>query len=233
MAPAASGEDAAPAAPGARQENLRRTGGGAWLPAQGPVIKFVSCQSAVAFPAVTNAAAEMARMTRLPVVAQDMGGGRRRDARALIGRLLGDAGTAAVVVLCDAAGEPPLLVAPESRWAVVSVAALAADKPSAEVLAARVRKEQWRAFAYVMGAANSNIEHCLMKPVFSTGDLDALRPLTISPEPVNKITQQAARLGISPARVTSYRRACEEGWAPAPTNDIQRAVWDEVKGKGE
>jgi hypothetical protein len=29
--------------------------------------------------------------------------------------------------------------------------------------------------------------------------------------------------------MTTYRNAVMEGWAPAPTNDIQRAVWDAVK----
>ncbi|MCL2104224.1 MAG: hypothetical protein FWH21_04115, partial [Kiritimatiellaeota bacterium] len=62
-------------------------------------------------------------------------------------------------------------------------------------------------------------------------DLDALKPQTISPEPMNKIMAQAAKLGISPGRMTSYRRAVEEGWAPAPTNDFQKAIWEEVRGQ--
>lgn len=35
--------------------------------------------------------------------------------------------------------------------------------------------------------------------------------------------------GIPIARSVTYRQAVKEGWAPAPTNDIQRAVWDKVK----
>ena len=39
-------------------------------------------------------------------------------------KALADTNIAAVIVICDSAGQPSLLVAPESRWAVVNVAAL-------------------------------------------------------------------------------------------------------------
>lgn len=32
--------------------------------------------------------------------------------------------------------------------------------------------------------------------------------------------------GIEPVRRTTYKVAVEEGWAPPPTNDFQRAIWD-------
>lgn len=39
----------------------------------------------------------------------------------------------------------------------------------------------------------------------------------------------AKNRGIPQLERTTYRLAVKEGWAPAPTNDIQRAVWDKVK----
>ena len=35
-------------------------------------------------------------------------------------------------------------------------------------------------------------------------------------------------LGIVPPRKTTYREACEQGWAPKPANAVQQKVWDEV-----
>ena len=32
----------------------------------------------------------------------------------------------------------------------------------------------------------------------------------------------------SAQRFATYRRACVEGWAPRPTNDVQRAIWRSV-----
>ena len=36
-------------------------------------------------------------------------------------------------------------------------------------------------------------------------------------------------LGVVPAETATYRQACREGWAPAPTNDVQRAIWDRYR----
>ena len=34
--------------------------------------------------------------------------------------------------------------------------------------------------------------------------------------------------GVTPKRRTVYRRAVQEGWARPPTNDVQKAIWDEI-----
>ena len=26
----------------------------------------------------------------------------------------------------------------------------------------------------------------------------------------------------------THKKACQEGWAPAPTNDVQKAIWEKV-----
>jgi hypothetical protein len=150
--------------------------------------------------------------------------------RTLAAKTLGDKKAAAVIVLCEAKEEPALLVAPEARWAIVNVEALAAGA-SKEVYAARVRKEIARAFGFIMGAAHSTLDGCVMKPVLKPEDLDKINVETVSPESLNKVMAQAKLLGIQPARMTTYRKAVEEGWAPMPTNAIQKAVWDEIKGK--
>ena len=34
--------------------------------------------------------------------------------------------------------------------------------------------------------------------------------------------------GVIPYTQTTYRKAVQQGWAPAPTNEYQKAVWDKV-----
>lgn len=80
-----------------------------------------------------------------------------------------------------------------------------------------------------MGAANSTFEQCLLKPVFGPEDLDALKAQMLCLEPFNKIGSQALKLGMHPIRSTTYRKAVEEGWAPVPTNEFQRMIWQEQK----
>ena len=38
-----------------------------------------------------------------------------------------------------------------------------------------------------------------------------------------------AKYGAGRSRRYTYRQACIEGWAPAPTNDYQRAIFEAVK----
>jgi hypothetical protein len=84
-----------------------------------------------------------------------------------------------------------------------------------------------------MGAGNNGLDYCVMKPVSSLADLDAIKAKTIGPESLSKILNTGAKLGIKATKSTTYRKACEEGWAPSPTNDIQKAVWAEVKKQQE
>jgi hypothetical protein len=36
------------------------------------------------------------------------------------------------------------------------------------------------------------------------------------------------RFGVKKERRIPYRVACQEGWAAQPTNDYQKAVWEQV-----
>ena len=140
-------------------------------------------------------------------------------------------GVGVVVGVADVAGLPALLVAPESRWALINVAALQTPGCERETLHKRVSKELWRAFGWVMGAGLSQFEPCLMKPITKPAELDALKAETLSPEPFNMVMLRTMnQWEIQKPQPVAYRKACQEGWAPAPTNAAQKAIWDEIKG---
>ena len=138
-----------------------------------------------------------------------------------------------VITLTDKGEDATLLVAPEQAWAIVNTASLAKDAPAADVLADRTQKEIWRARALVMGASNSMNQPCLMRQINTLADLDKTQTLVPCPEPFNFMIMASQKLGIGRTYRTSYRRACTEGWAPAPTNDVQKAIWEEVKADKE
>lgn len=141
-------------------------------------------------------------------------------------------GNAAVLALVEKPGQPALLIAPEACWGMVNVAALKTAGCDDATLSRRVEKELWRAFGMVMGAGQSRSAECLLKPVFKPDDLDALKAKTLSVEAFNMdIIPYMSHLQLQLPPPVSYRKACEEGWAPAPTNELQKTVWDEVKGK--
>ena len=37
------------------------------------------------------------------------------------------------------------------------------------------------------------------------------------------------KAGVTKSKMTTYLKACQEGWAPAPTNDYQKAIWEETR----
>ena len=133
-----------------------------------------------------------------------------------------------VSLINDESSDATLLIAPEQNWATVNVAALLKDKPSADVAKTRIHKEVWRATAMAMGAANSPTQPCLMRQINSLKELDNTRNMLPSPQPINNMLEFSYKYNIPKIRRVTYKKACEEGWAPAPTNDIQKAVWDKV-----
>lgn len=140
---------------------------------------------------------------------------------------------AVTVEIVDESRAPSILVAPEDCWGKINVARLGVDNPSSELLSTRLAKELWRVLAMTMGASNSNFKPSVMHNVFSLADLDADPAMVPCPEVFDKVQKTAWTLGVSRRRIANYRKACREGWAPAPTNDIQRAIWEQIKADKE
>lgn len=204
-----------------REEVMRKTGGFVVAPATGRGIKIVDARSGVpeeVFAAVAKAVSTGPRFSVTVIKGEPM-----RE-------YLPDANTGAyIVVKDDAASKMTILTAPEQGWASVNVAPLRADAPDAAKFAKRVTKEVWRALVYMLGGGNNQMPACVMKPCAGTKDIDNLKMEQPCPEPFREMSQSAAKLGIAQAKLTSYRRACAEGWAPPPANEYQKAIWDETR----
>ena len=137
-------------------------------------------------------------------------------------------GSASVFVVDDPA-LPMSLIAPESKWAMVNVAPLkAGEGAKPQFFKARTQKELMRALAYLMGSADSsypgNIVGCVTKPE----DLDQFTDYRLPVDVMTKFTKYVKGFGIEPYERTSYKKSVREGWGPQPTNEFQKAIWDEV-----
>jgi hypothetical protein len=216
-----------PLTPEDRARILAYTGGIVQQKTNSLGVVFVNLQERVSKEDLAHVPDAISQLFRIECMLKSKPGAGQAPMRAAMEELK-NAKTGVAIVICDTPDFPALLVAPESRWALVNIAPLASDKPAPELLASRVQKEQWRAFAHVAGMANTSPTNCLMQTVQSPGDLDKLGK-TPSIEAIAKLFPGINKLGIVPARMASYRKACEQGWAPAPTNDIQRAIYAEVK----
>ena len=137
-----------------------------------------------------------------------------------------------LVAVVDNPALPMTLNAPEARWGIVNVAPLKLDAPSPETYKLRVQRAVLRGFGYVCGAANSSMA-CLMYPAFRAEDLDDAASQNFSPDTVMRIEDQFKAIGIVQYPRTTYKTAALAGWAPTPTNDAQRAIWDMVQAEKE
>lgn len=135
--------------------------------------------------------------------------------------------TALVVIVSDDK-TAPLLVSPDEQWAVVNAKRLELglnEDGKKRFLADRVLKQVLRGIALMSGSA------CRFRqsPGSAYGILDLDNRGDMLPmDQVQQLSDYLGRLGATHVKRTSYRKACQEGWAPQPTNDIQKAVWDEV-----
>ena len=140
------------------------------------------------------------------------------------------ADVAAEIVLVDRPSQKrfTLVTAPEQCFAELSTDWLVSDSPSAERRAERLAVELLRAVASSLGCGASMYQPDIMCHVQSVLDVDRISKDQLGPGSRNVIDASAKRLGLNKITVASYRRACQQGWAPPPTNDVQRAIWNEV-----
>ena len=124
---------------------------------------------------------------------------------------------------------PISLIAPEECWAFVNVAPLAKGRgEKRQFLEARVRKELARVASILFGGIGSTNPGNILSSIKSADDLDVFPNDKLPADALNRCFGFLRLLGVRQYHYVSYRRACQEGWAPAPTNDIQKAIWDEV-----
>lgn len=195
-------------------EAIARQGGMLHAPSRGGCVRILNEQSRITPEYVAAVAEDISTATTVGIE--------------VVGKLPDDGRTRAVLRVVERAGAPSILVSPEEMRGELNVARLLEDTPSGGLLEKRFRKELWRAFAMTLGAGNSIYQPCLMRTITSVAELDAISLLQPCPEVLDKIQRTADEQKLSRRRIVTYRTACREGWAPQPTNDVQRAIWDEI-----
>jgi hypothetical protein len=137
-------------------------------------------------------------------------------------------GANAVIFITDSDKcDVSLLCAPENGWTIINSSVVTKDAKNEIFAAARLRKELMRGFFAATGAMNSRYPGTIMNYIGKPSDLDKLVeeiPVDMSMRTIDYL----AKMGVTPVQYTTYQRAVQNGWAPAPTNDIQKAIWDKV-----
>ena len=192
----------------ARQNN----GGTIVSKPEGSVLEVINCQTAVPLSMLQEVSEQIMRHTRIPIVFTD----KKSES----------AGASLEIVVNDTA--PSLVSAIDDGWAKANFKMLVADNPSEQKLRQRVTKQLWRAIGASLGIGVSGFQPSIMRNIANVKELDNIPMSQPEPASLNCFDECPLFFGIEKIRITTYRKACEEGWAPAPTNDIQKAIWDQV-----
>ena len=128
---------------------------------------------------------------------------------------------------------PHTVTIPEENISIVNVKELMLDKPKTILLENRIVRAAMRGFSFSLGVGYSTYEAGVMHPISKASDLDRFSANFIPPDCANFALQNGSKIGFKPYRRTTYKRACKEGWAPAPTNEFQKAVWEKVRSEKE
>ena len=140
---------------------------------------------------------------------------------------------AAIFVIDDAKMTMPMIIAPESALAIVNVAAMGGESEKQAYIDARTRKEVIRAFLFACGGIDSKFSNNLMASITKVTSLDDYDDAAIPQDAVGRAMKFLISIGVEPNRYVPYEKACVEGWAPPPTNDVQKAIWDKVHAPPE
>ena len=122
---------------------------------------------------------------------------------------------------------PGLCVMPEDRIAIINASRyLGGNDPLAPET--RLIKELWRSLGFVSGIGYAPYTNDVLQPVYNLKELDALVYQVMQPMNFQKMYAQMAKFGVKRARHIPYSLAVREGWAPQPTNEYQKAIWDKL-----
>ena len=196
------------------QRRYQRTGGFVRKAVSGKSLYIQAAANVKSFARLESVAKEIDDLMLIPVKVSTNDASREADCGAVLH------------VIDDAAVADVLTVRPEKVSATVNISPL---KTADEALFnKRIGKEVWRALGFMAGAGYSQIRPTVMVDVRSVAELDANEGYTLSPDAFSNVLATMRRCGIEQIRVATFRTACEEGWAPAPTNEVQKAIWDKV-----
>ncbi len=79
--------------------------------------------------------------------------------------------------------------------------------------------------------AGDNAEATASKLMAALIRIIGIKEDKFGPQVMNTAMSQAKAMGIGLVRRTTYKKACEEGWAPPPADEFQKAVAEKVAAK--
>ena len=119
---------------------------------------------------------------------------------------------------------PLSLVAVENGWGLVNVAKL---KPDEKLF----RKQFNRSVALALGGGVSKFTSSVMQPAKGVEGVRKIIGTGVPMDVVGAMRYNLRGHGVTEKVRAIYRQAIAQGWAPQPTNDAQRVIWEQMNAK--
>ena len=208
--------------------DLKLNGGDVDIPgSQQGSIRFVNAQKRVPAAEIEKVVAPFAKRLRYDAKLVE---GDAVDALTAA-RAVSNLGATLAIFVVDDPKLGTMLVAPEERWAIVNVAKLSAGNPAPAFLASRTRKEALRAIAFLTGG--SHYGSPLMSGLKNVAALDDVSRERYPVDVTMRMHKYLSDLGVTRLETDTYRNALATGSDIAPTNEFQRAIYEQIKGKSK
>lgn len=201
-----------------------KTGGRVIKPGTGKgVIKIVNAQNSIPTTALEAAVKQYATLSHITVLLENGAPVTLSTVKESVPKI----GAQAAVFIIEDDALPRVIHSPEEGWVIVNAKALVLDNPKAEVKESRLSKMSMRGLAFLGGIGEGAQGAGVVSPVKTLEDIDKIPTDRLTGLALSRMPIYLAKYGIEPYVVRTYRRAMEEGWAPAPTNEFQKAIWEE------
>ena len=204
---------------------LRKSGGILRIPGKG-CVAIVSCADAVQLGTLVESTKSIQENLRITMRGVPM---KEKFTIADAPKVMKQLKSQVALFIGDNPELPMSLYVPEETWGFLNVAPLKADGAPAAKVEGRVKKMYARMMTLTLGSAYSESPASPMQTVTDVASLDKMPVDGIFFMDYNNILQHLPKLGVTAGTITTYRRACYEGWAPAPTNEFQKVIYEGVK----
>lgn len=185
-------------------------------------IGIVSMQTLFGERELKASAEQFARQLKIPVSFLQVEGAADMQS---LEQKMGVLGLDMALFVVDEATLPMSLICLEQRWGVINAKHVLEGDPKDKARSMRLRRAMARVFKALLCSGSTARG---VSAVRTGKDLEALPADPIDVASLMQMINSLQSFGLRPPRTVPYYRACKEGWAPAPTNDVQRAIWEKV-----
>ena len=181
-------------------------------------ILFVNANSKISTKSLDNAAKKISEELRVQYKIHNVDQVSLNQGASI---LKNQKATAGVFLVSDES-LPMLVTVPDQRYAFINTSLISNLSEN------KIQTCIARALCLICGAGNRASTGHLLSPISDEKDFDKIQLKHIPGDVLLTVQGFLRDSGIKTFQVRTYRQACAEGWAPQPSNEWQKAIWDKV-----